>query len=145
VPGFSGVVGFIDTVTYGEVGAAEAFPAGDVDYVSVRGGDSDCADGLGGLAFKNGVPGASVVIAFPNASVGLSHIEHIGLVGNSGGGTGAAPAKGTDHAQVQIRHYGRWLILGENGGSGSPAGDQERVGEAAFGRNSSSNRRLGLS
>ena len=101
-PGLSGVGRFVDSVANGEVGAMQAFAAGDINNVGIGGSDGDGADRLRGFVVEDRSPGAAVVVGFPDAAVDLAHIEDIGLAGNAGGGASAAAAKRADHAPMQI-------------------------------------------
>src|ERR1700730_9312990 len=101
-PGFSGVSRFVDSIANREVGAMQAFTAGDINDVGIRRSNGDGSDRLGGFVVEDRAPGAAVVVRLPHAAVDLANVENIRLIGNASGGTGAAPAKGTDHAPMEI-------------------------------------------
>ena len=101
-PGFSGVSRFVDSVADREIGAMQAFAAGDINNVGIRRRYCDGADRLRGLVVEDGCPGAAVVVRLPNSAVDLAHVENIRLAGNASGGAGAASAKRADHAPMQI-------------------------------------------
>ena len=63
-PGLAGVGGFVDAVADGEIGTLQAFAAGDVNDVRIRGRDRDGANGLRGFVVEDGRPGAAVVVGF---------------------------------------------------------------------------------
>src|SRR5712671_7508713 len=101
-PGFSGIGGFVDSVAYREIGAMQAFAAGHVNDVWIRGSDGDGADRLRGLMIEDRSPGAAVVVGLPDSAVDLAHVENIRLARNAGGGAGAATTKWSYHPPMQI-------------------------------------------
>src|SRR5258706_1225738 len=101
-PGFTGGRRFVDSVAHRKIGAMEAFAAGDINDIGIRGSDGDGADRLGGFVVEDRVPGAAVIVRLPHAAVDLANVANIRLAGDAGGGTGATPAKGADHAPMEI-------------------------------------------
>src|SRR4029077_632583 len=101
-PSFSRVRGFVDSVTHREVGAMQAFAAGDINDIGIRSGYGDGANRLGGFVVEDGYPSTAVIVRLPDAAVNLPHVENIRLAGNAGGGAGAASAKRANHAPVEI-------------------------------------------
>jgi hypothetical protein len=82
-PGFAGVGRFINAVAHREVGAMQSLAAAHINNVWVGRRDRDGADRLRGLVVEDRVPGAAVVVRFPNAAVHLADVEHIGLAGHA--------------------------------------------------------------
>ena len=93
-PGLAGVGGFVDAVAHGEIGALKAFAAADVDDVRIGRGDGDGADGAGGLAVEDGMPGAAEIVGLPDAAVVDADVEDIRLTGDTGAPTVRPPRKG---------------------------------------------------
>src|ERR1700732_921384 len=60
-PRFSGIYGFVNSVTYRKVGALQAFAAGGVNNIWIGGSYGDGADGLRGLVFEDRPPSASLI------------------------------------------------------------------------------------
>src|SRR5712664_3270059 len=60
-PGFSGVIGFIDSVAGGEVRALQSFAAANVNNARIGWRDGESADGAGGLFVEDGIPGVAEV------------------------------------------------------------------------------------
>ena len=75
-PGLARVGGFVDAVADGEIGAMQSFAAGDINDVGIGGSDRDGADGLRGFVIEDGIPGAAVIVRFPDAAVHLPDVKH---------------------------------------------------------------------
>src|SRR6202034_174582 len=73
-----------------------------INDVRVGRSNSDGADGLRGFVIENGIPGAAIVVRFPNAAVHLADVKHVGLRGDARGSAGATATKRPNHAPVQI-------------------------------------------
>src|SRR5579859_5838049 len=101
-PGLTGVGGLVDAIANGEIGTVQSLATAYINNVGVRGRNGNGTDGLRGLMVENWVPGAAVVVRFPDAAVYLAHIKHIGLAGNTGGRASATAPKWADHAPVQF-------------------------------------------
>ena len=114
-PGLAGVSGLVDAVAGGEVRALQAFAAGDVDGVGIGVGNSDRADGAGGLVVPEADPGLAGVGGLPDAAVDRAEIEGGGLGGNPGEGAGAAGAQGADLPPAHVAEEVR-VDLGGSGG-----------------------------
>src|SRR4051794_10841779 len=68
-PRLSGIGGFVDAVSGGEIGPLQSFAAPDVDDVGVRRRDRDRADRSGRLLVEDRFPGEPVVVRLPDAAV----------------------------------------------------------------------------
>src|SRR6266536_3543887 len=101
-PSLARVDGLVDTVPNGKIWPVQPLAAADIDNVGIGGSNGNGADRLCGLVFEDWVPGATVVIGLPDATVYLSDIKHIRLAGNASSGTGTATTKRSDHAPVQL-------------------------------------------
>ena len=117
LPGLARVGGFVDAVADGEIGAAQAFSAADVDDIWIRGRDGEGSDGAGGLSvirliIEDGIPGAAGVGRLPDSAVVGRHVEDVGLGGNAGDGDGASAAKGADGAPAEILEHSGIVGLG---------------------------------
>ncbi len=116
-PGEACVGGFVDSVAHREIGALQAFAAGDINDVGVGRRDGECADGAGGLAVEERVPGAAGVGGFPDTAVVGADVENVGLRRYAGGGDGASAAERSDVAPAEAGvEVGRELLRGERRG-----------------------------
>src|SRR5579864_9538758 len=84
-PSFARVSGPVNAVANGKIRPLQTLPAGRVDQVRVRWRDRYSANGLRGLFVEDRVPGAAVIVRFPNSSVHLRHVKEIGPAGNTRG------------------------------------------------------------
>ena len=103
LPRLAGVSGFINSIAHGEIRTMEPFAACNIESICVGRRHGDGPDGLRRLAVEDRVPGSAIVVALPDAAVALTHIEDIRLPRYTRRRTGAASAKGTDHAPVHLR------------------------------------------
>ena len=110
-PGFSGVRRFVDSVADREIGAMQAFAAGYINDIGIRGSYCDGANRLRRFVVEDRRPGAAIVVRLPDSAVDLAYIENIRLAGHAGGGSGAASAKWADHAPMQILISIFWNLL----------------------------------
>src|ERR1700722_1480060 len=101
-PGLAGVGGFVNAVADGKIWTVEALAAAHINDVGVGRGYRDGADRLRRLVIEDRVPGAAVVVRFPNAAIDLADVEHIRLAGDARRGPGATAAKWADHAPVHV-------------------------------------------
>ena len=107
-PSLSRVSGFVNSVTNREIGAVQSFAAGDINDFGIGRSDGDCTNRLRGLVVEDGIPGAAVVVGFPDPAVDLANIKHIGLAGNSVSCARAAATKRADpFANAALDKYSR--------------------------------------
>ena len=71
-PGFAGVGRLINAIADGEIGAMQSLAAAYINDVGVGGGHGDGADRLRRLGIEDRVPGAAVVVRFPDAAIHLA-------------------------------------------------------------------------
>ncbi len=98
LPGTTRVGRFVDAVAYGEIGAAQAFAAADVDRVRIRRCDCQGADRPGGLIvvwldavwlgvvwliIENRIPRTTEVRRLPDSAVVRRHVEDVRLPRNA--------------------------------------------------------------
>ena len=121
-PGPAGVGRLVDAVADGEVGPLQAFAAGDVDDVGIRGRDGDGPDRARRLVVEDGMPGAAVVGRLPDAAVADADVEDVGLGGHAGDGPRAAGAVRADRAPA---HLAEELLVERLGGERGRS-DEER-------------------
>src|SRR6476660_4239021 len=74
-PCLAGVDGLVNSVARREVGTLQPFSAARVDGIGIGCGDSEGADGSGGLVVEDGVPGAAVIRSLPDAAVAHADVE----------------------------------------------------------------------
>ena len=101
-PGLAGIGRLVDAIADGKIGAVQSLAAAYINDVGVRRSDRDGSDRLGRLVIENRIPGAAVVVRFPDAAIHLGDIEHVGLAGHAGGRAGAPATEWTNHAPVQF-------------------------------------------
>src|SRR5258708_2977664 len=113
LPGASRVGRLIDAVAYGEIGAAQAFTAADIDRVGIRRRDGQSSNRTCRLIIEDGIPYAAEVRRFPDSAVVRRHVKDVWLARNTGNRHGAAAAKRADHPPVKFLVH-CWVIrLGE--------------------------------
>src|SRR5260370_1319280 len=100
LPGCAVVARTVDTVAEGDVAANTGFAASNVNYIRIRIGDGNGANGRGGLLLEERIPGVASVSGFPNASADSTKIESVRLAGDSSDGQRASAPKGTDEAPL---------------------------------------------
>src|SRR5450755_2978316 len=111
LPGAAGVGGLVHAIADGEIGAAQAFSAADIDGVGIRWGYGERSNRARGLVIEDGIPGAAEVGGLPDSAIVRGHVEDILMAGNAGDGHGASTAKGADRAPVKVLVQGRVILL----------------------------------
>src|SRR5712692_7794485 len=101
-PCFSSVSGLVNAIAHGEIGAMQAFATAHVNDIGVGRSYGNGPNGLRGLMVENGVPGASRVFRFPDATVHLANIEDIGLARDTGGCSRAPTPERSNHAPTHF-------------------------------------------
>src|SRR5208282_981744 len=125
-PGLARVGGFVDSVTDREIGASQAFTAGNVDGIRIRRSHGDCSNGLRRLIVENGRPGAAGVVCFPDAAVHRADIENIWLARHAARGTGSPAASRTDHAPTKFLVGALGILLRFGGRRGWEYAEQDK-------------------
>src|ERR1700693_1497017 len=96
LPGPPTIGGLVDTVSGGEIGAAQTFPAAHINNFRIGWRDGQCSDRTSGLIVKDRVPGASVVGRFPHPAIVRSHVENVRLSWHTTDRNSTSAAKGSD-------------------------------------------------
>ncbi len=98
VPGFAAIVRAVDTVAKGNVAANAGFATAHIDHIGIGIGDSNGANGRGGLLLEERIPSVASVSGFPNASADSTKIESVGLAGDACDSQRASATEGADEA-----------------------------------------------
>src|SRR5262249_57186345 len=101
-PGLAAISGLVDSIASRQVRALEPFAGADVYDIRIGGSDCQRADGPGRLIVKDGPPGASEVVRFPNPAVVDAYIEEAGAPWDTSGADSTASAEGADHAPLHF-------------------------------------------
>jgi hypothetical protein len=101
-PGFSGVRRSVNSITHRKVRPLQTLTTGGVNNVRVRWSHGNSANRLGGLIFKYRIPGAAIVVRFPNTAVALAHVENIRLARHAGRSAGPSSPERTNHPPLHF-------------------------------------------
>src|SRR5579871_6507873 len=101
LPALAAVRRTVHPIARGEVGANVGFSGADVNDFRIGGSNGNSPDRSNGLMVEDGRPGYSGVRGLPDAAIDCAEVKRVGIAGDSGGGDGAASAKGTDQAPLE--------------------------------------------
>ena len=98
LPGLAGIGGFVDSISYREIGPAQSFAAAHVNDVRIRRCDRQSPDGAGRLIVEDRSPCVAKVSGLPDTAIVGRHVKHILLSRNACDGHRAPASKWADHA-----------------------------------------------
>src|SRR5262249_4447549 len=102
LPGAASIRRFINSISNREIGPPQAFPAGYINDVGIRGRNRQRADTACGLIVENRVPRPSIVGALPYATVVGRHVENVWLIRYSRDRYSSSRAERPDESPLQL-------------------------------------------
>src|ERR1700722_4271194 len=109
-PGLARIRRFVDSISYREIGTMQSFAAAHKNNVWIGWRNGNRSDRLRRLVVENRIPGASVVVRFPDSAIDLTYKKNVGLACAARSGASAPAAKRSDHAPMQFLISAFWNL-----------------------------------